>query len=129
MIHRYRIEEVDVAADPTSPAARRRRRRSTAATGSWLGTGLSYNTLDGAIPLRGSRLELLAEASGPEVGSEYKLVRFGARADHAMSLGPLTLRVHGHATYIHSDDPGGVQLSERLFHDAAGIELAHPARR
>jgi len=126
MFVRYRIEDVALTPDPTAFAARTTTDRFAAHRLAWLGSGLAYNTLDSPIPLRGTRLELTAEASGPEIGSDYQLLRFGARADHAMDLGPLTLRLHGHATYIHTDDPAGVPLSERLFHDGYADVRGYP---
>ena len=43
----------------------------------------------------------------------------GARgvAEHARPLGPFTLRLHGHATAVHSRDPMGVPLAFRLQHE------------
>jgi outer membrane protein insertion porin family len=123
---RYRIEDVQL-----SPGANDFAARSTMPTSdehhllAWAGTGVAYNTTDSAIPLRGTRLELLGEASGPELGSDARLLRLSARAEHATDLGPLTLRVSGHATYIHAAD-GAVPLSERLFHDGYSDIRGYP---
>src|SRR5262245_34791837 len=52
---RYRIEDVQVAPDPSLFAARSTTRGIEAGDHrlAWLGTGVSYTTLDGAIPLHG----------------------------------------------------------------------------
>jgi outer membrane protein insertion porin family len=122
----YRVESVELTPDANGFAARSTAPLDTGRyTYAWAGTGISYNTTDSPIPLRGTRLELLGEASGPELGSDARLLRLTARADHATDLGPLTLRVSGHATYIHGAD-GAVPLSERLFHDGYSDIRGYP---
>jgi len=123
---RYRIEDVQVTPGGGPFAARSTLPLDEHHLLAWAGTGVSYNTTDGPIPLRGTRLELLGEASGPELGSDARLLRLSARADHATDLGPFTLRLHGHATYIHAADAGGVPLSERLFHDGYSDIRGYP---
>jgi outer membrane protein insertion porin family len=123
---RYRIEDVQLTPGDNTFAARSTMPPDGHHLLAWAGTGIAYNTTDGEIPLRGTRLELLGEASGPEVGSDARLLRFTARADHATDFGPFTLRLHGHATYIHAPDGDGVPLSERLFHDGYSDIRGYP---
>lgn len=78
-----------------------------------IGAGISYNTLD-ALERRGSRLELLAERS---LGGDYQLERVSGLLQHARPLGPFTLRLQGHASYVRSRDSMGVPLAHRTFHD------------
>ena len=90
--------------------------------------GIVHDTLDQhALPLHGTYLHLFAERADRQLGSEYDFDRFGALADHARSLGPFTLRLHGHATYVRSHDPMGVPLSERIqsdgYRDVRGYAL------
>jgi outer membrane protein insertion porin family len=123
---RYRIEDVELTPGDGRFAARSTGPLDAHHVLAWAGTGISYNTTDSAIPLRGTRLELLGEASGPELYSDMRLLRLSARADHATDLGPFTLRFHGHATYIHAADAAGVPLSERLFHDGYSDIRGYP---
>lgn len=118
---RYRAEHVTITPEGqfnTSDIAR----RLTGSLGdgfvSALGAGIAWDTRD--VPMlatRGSRLELYAEAANRDLGSDYQFLKVSAAGDHARPLGPFTLRLAGRATYITSRDPGGVPLSERLFHD------------
>lgn len=119
---RYRIEEVETALDPLDAKpgelpmmTAERLGNGTVAT---LGAGIVHDTLDHRwLPYRGTRLELFTDRAAARWGSDYTFERTGGSLDLARGLGPLTLRVHGHATYIRSSDPMGVPLSERLQHD------------
>jgi outer membrane protein insertion porin family len=92
-----------------------------------LRAGIGYDTLDDRFaPRRGSRVEAYAEVSDPRLGSDRQLTRFGAALDHARSLGPLTLRLHGRGGYVHSRDSAGVPLSERLQHDGHADLRGYP---
>lgn len=83
-----------------------------------LRAGLVRDTLDApTLPRHGRRVELFAEAADPRLGSEHGFVQLGGSFDDARPLGPFTLRLHGHGSYIRSDDPGGVPLAVRLQHD------------
>ncbi len=83
-----------------------------------LGAGIVHDTLDTRLlPRHGTRLELYTDRADRRWGSDYNFERTGGSFDHARDLGLLTLRLHGHAAYIRTDDPMGVPLSERLQHD------------
>ncbi|MBS1118366.1 MAG: outer membrane protein assembly complex, YaeT protein [Deltaproteobacteria bacterium] len=74
--------------------------------------GIVHDTLDQhALPLHGTYLHLFAERADRQLGSEYDFDRFGAVADHARSLGPFTLRLHGHATYVRTLGSQGSNLA------------------
>jgi outer membrane protein assembly factor BamA len=80
------------------------------------GAGIAYDTRDSPIPLHGTRLELYGERADPSLGSDLALWSASARLDHAESLGPLTLRVSGHAAFVGADGGAGVPMSERLYY-------------
>ena len=114
---RYRVEQVAV-----DPGAAGRLETATANLGegllATLGAGLEYSTLDAPLlPRRGTRLELFGERADRRLGSAHELVRAGGVVEHARPLGPFTLRLHGHATYVRSRDPMGVPLAFRLQHE------------
>jgi len=116
---RYRVEQVH--ADPVIAARTTTPIELGNGTVSALGAGLSYSTLDMPfLPTRGTRLELYAESASPS------LARAHAELDHARPLlgGPLTLRLHGHATFVRA--PDGVPLAERLFHDGSADLVGYP---
>lgn len=120
---RYRLEAVQTGLNPIDEMAKPRDPRfdgvelgnGTVAT---LGAGLVHDTLDERyLPRRGTRVELFADRADRRWGSSYDFERTGGSLDLARSVGPLTLRLHGHATYLRSRGPMGVPLSERLQHD------------
>src|SRR5262245_39600810 len=117
---RYGVEHVDVQQPPSDATARAVAPLDPGnGVRTSLGAGLAYTTLDMPfLPKRGTRFELYAESSHPA------LARVHAELDHARPLGPLTLRAHGHATYVRA--PGGVPLGERLFHDGQVDVLGYP---
>jgi outer membrane protein insertion porin family len=116
----YRLEEVDVTPDASNTASRMAMPLNLGnGLIASLGAGIAYDTRDG-LGLHGDRLELFAESADPRLGSDYQFMRAGVVGDHAQPLGPFTLRLHGHATYIETRDPRGVPLSERLFQDGYG---------
>ena len=120
---RYRVEQVH--ADPVIAARTTTPIELGNGTVSALGAGLSYSTLDMPfLPTRGTHLELYGESADRRLGSSYDVARLHAALDHARPLGPFTLRVHGHATYVRA--PGGVPLSERLFHDGRSDVIGYP---
>lgn len=114
---RYRVEQVAV-----DLAAAGRMTEPTANLGegllATLGAGIEYSTLDSPLlPRRGTRLELFGERADRRLGSAHELWRAGALVEHARPIGPFTLRLHGHATYVGSRDPMGVPLAFRLQHE------------
>jgi outer membrane protein insertion porin family len=114
---RYRVEHVgiDLAAASRMTAASANLGEGLLAT---LGAGIEYDTLDSPLlPRRGTRLELFGERADRRLGSAHELWRAGAVVEHARPIGPLTLRLHGHATYVRSRDPMGVPLAFRLQHE------------
>jgi len=116
----YRIERVQVDPAPADAVARTTMPPPELGTGtrSWLGAGVEHTTLDMPfLPMRGTHLALYTEASDDHIA------RIHGELDHARPLGPLTLRVHGHATLVHA--AGGVPLSERLFHDGRADVLGY----
>jgi outer membrane protein insertion porin family len=121
---RYRVEHVAVSiAEPPVEATAKAIDASNLGNGivATIGAGLEYSTLDDKfLPRRGTRFELFTDNASKGIGSDYSFTRTAAALDLARGLGPLTLRLHGRATYIHSTDPMGVPLSERLMHDGHG---------
>lgn len=114
---RYRLEQIAV-----EPGAAGRMEASPANLGegrlATLGAGLEYSTLDTPLlPRRGTRLEIFGERADRRLGSDHELLRAGGLVEHARPLGPFTLRLHGHATYVRSRDPMGVPLAFRLQHE------------
>ena len=130
---RYRVEQIGVSLDGTDADGAAASARSLVPPSlgdgllAGLGAGFAYETLDARdLPTRGSRLELFAERAAPWLGSEHDLVRVAAAADHARPLGRFTLRLQGRGAYVHSRDPGGVPLSERLQHDGHAELRGYP---
>ncbi len=127
---RYRLEQVTL--DPSSQqldgTASRLVGNLDDGRVATLGGGMIYDTLDRHVLARhGSYLHLFAERADRRLGSEFQFDRVGGVLEHARSLGPFTLRLHGHATYIQSRDAMGVPLSERLqsdgYRDVRGYAL------
>lgn len=130
---RYRVEHVaiDPAAAMPEAAGRAMPMPEAARHGEGLlvtlGAGIAYSTLDAPLlPRRGSRLELFAERADRRLGSEHELVRARAVAEHARPLGPFTLRLHGSATAVRSNDPMGVPLAFRLQHEGHADVRGYP---
>jgi outer membrane protein insertion porin family len=118
---RYRVEHVTMKLLETDPQALQAMPLGTLGDGLYatLGAGISHDTRDRTdLALRGSRVELFGEVADPRLGSDHRLSRISANLEHAHPLGPFTLRLSGHATYVRA--PGGVPLSERLQHDGHG---------
>lgn len=108
---RYRIEAVAITdVVQQKPMHSIAEGSGTVAT---LGAGIVHDTLDGLIPRRGTRIEVFTERADPRWGSSTRFERSGGSLDLARAVGPLTLRLHGHAAFIRGDAP----LSERLQHD------------
>lgn len=80
-----------------------------------IGAGFVHDTLDDRfLPTRGTRYELYTDRASRKLGSDYDFQRTGGSLDIARGAGPFILRLHGAANYVHSSDPMGVPLSERL---------------
>jgi outer membrane protein insertion porin family len=128
---RYQLEHVTMDLDaPELNAAAARMLDGNLGEGmiATIGGGLVHDTLDQhAVPLHGNYLHLFAEHADPQLGSDHRFNRFGVAAAHARALGPVTLRLQGHATYVTTTDPMGVPLSERLqsngYQDVRGYAL------
>ena len=117
---RYRIADVAMAAGGDHDVARRMVAGGSLGEGvlATLGGGIVHDTLDdAALPRRGNRFELSADRADRRWGSGYDLVQASGSAVYARQLGPLTLRLRGHADYVHTSDPMGVPLAFRLQHD------------
>jgi len=115
---RYRVEAVRTSLDAADRKPSELPAMTDHALGNGtiatLGVGLVHDTLDERwLPRRGTRFELFTDRADRRWGSDYTFERIGGSFDHARSLGPLTLRLHGHAASIRGDVP----LSERLQHD------------
>jgi outer membrane protein insertion porin family len=115
---RYRAEAVATSLDAANRKPSELPALTEAALGNGtiatLGVGLVHDTLDERwLPRRGTRFELFTDRADRRWGSAYTFERTGGSFDHARGLGPLTLRLHGHAAYVRGDVP----LSERLQHD------------
>lgn len=121
---RYRVEEVGVTFDGIARATAVGLGEGRFAT---LRAGVVHDTLDARFaPTRGTRYELWGEVADRGLGSEHDLMRIGGSFDHARDLGRFTLRLHGDGTHVRSREPGGVPLSQRLYHDGHGELSGYP---
>lgn len=110
----YRLEQITVTPDAAPVLARGLAGGALGAQRFRLGTlqtGLVYSTLDAPVlPLRGTSVGTTVEISDPMLGSQVRMLRTTAWAEHHRALGPFTLHLGGTVSAVSSDAP----LSERL---------------
>ncbi len=121
---RYRAELVDLDVDGAGAVSRSIGGLPLLGDGlqATLRSGVVHDTLDAPVlPRHGTRVEAYAETADRALGSDHEWRALGASLDHARPVGPLTLRVHGHADYVH-----GAPLSARLQHDGHVDGIGYP---